>query len=107
MITILKLVDSLFANPNRFATTKILVSYSQDQCTFIILFILKHLPYQFSLALVPCDEIYKKKEEVGEDENSNKVLGAAKASRVNKSRPVYYFVRRVATSSRATLYSAI
>ena len=50
------------------------------------------LERQFSLALVPCDEIYKKKEEVGEDENLKKVLGAVKASRVNKSRPVSYLI---------------
>ena len=55
----------------------------------------------------PCDEICKKKEEVGEDENSKKVLGAANASRANKSRPVSCLVRRVGTSSRVTLFSAI
>ena len=33
----------------------------------------------------PCDEIRKKKEEVGEDENSKKVLGAVNAPRANKS----------------------
>ena len=55
----------------------------------------------------PCDEVCKKKEEVGEDENSKKVLGAANAPRANKSRPVSCLVRRVGTSSRATLSSAI
>ena len=55
----------------------------------------------------PCHELCKKKEEIGEDENPKKVLGAANASRANKSRPVSYFVRRLATSSRATLSSAI
>ena len=65
------------------------------------------LERQFSLALVSCDEICKKKKEVREDENSKKVLGAAKASSLNKSRQVSYFVRRVATSSHATLSSAI
>ena len=55
----------------------------------------------------PCDEICKKKEEVGEDENSKNVLGAANASRANKSRPVSYFFRRVAASSLPTLSSAI
>ena len=53
------------------------------------------------------DEIYKKKEEVAEDENSKKVLSAANASKANKSRPVSYFVGRVALTSRATLSSAI
>ena len=33
----------------------------------------------------PYDEICKKKEEVGDDENSKKVLGAANVSRANKS----------------------
>ena len=55
----------------------------------------------------PCDEICKKKEQVGEDENSKKVMGAANASRANKSWPLSYFVRRAATSPRATLSSAI
>ena len=54
-----------------------------------------------------CDEISKKKEEVGEDENWKKVLGSASAIRANKSRTVSYFVRRIATSSRVTLSSAI
>ena len=45
------------------------------------------LEFQFSLALVL----------VGEDENSKKVLGSGNASRANKSRPVVYFVLRVAT----------
>ena len=52
----------------------------------------------------PFDEICKRKQEVGEDENSKKVLGAANASRANKSRPVSRFVRRVAAIS---LYSLV
>ena len=43
-----------------------------------------------------CNEVYKTEED-GEEENSKKVLGAANASRANKSRSISYFVRRVAT----------
>ena len=56
----------------------------------------------------PYDEIYKKKEGVGEDENSKNVLDAANASRAKKiTGPVSYFVRQVGTSLQVTLSSAI
>ena len=68
--------------------------------------VLLERPFSLALVLVMRYTRWKKKLEKN-DVNSKKVLGAANTSRAKKSRPISYFVRRVATSSRATLSSAI